>query len=152
MADNFTTEQIVTPGKTFASDEVVGGPTGGTCDYSLSKLAFGPLNSATVVEDANGARFPIKLGEGLSASAVVSGQIALSGVEVALTTVASRRFRLKAHTDNTGIIYVGTTGVTTGTGFPLWPGDLLDVEVSNLNVIHAIVSTGTQTLCYLGMV
>lgn len=152
MADNFTTEQVGTPGKTFASDEVVGGPTGGTCDYSLSKLAFGALNSATIVEDASGARFPVKFAEGLSAGSVVSGQVALSGVEAALPTVAARRFRVKAHIDNTGIIYLGTTGVTTGTGFPLWPGDMLDIEVSNLNVLHAIVSTGTQTLCYLGMV
>jgi hypothetical protein len=152
MADNFQTESVSVAGKSFASDEVVAGPTGGTVDYPLTKLALGALNTAVLVEDVAGARIPVKVGEGLSAASVVAGQISLSGVMVALTTVAARRFRLKAATDNTDTIYLGPTGVTTANGFGLLPGDLLEVEVSNLNVIFAIVGSGTQKLHYLGLV
>lgn len=153
MADNFQTESISVAGKTFASDEVVGGPTGGTVDYPLTKLALGALNTAVLVEDVSGARLPVKVSEGLSAASVVAGQISLTGAMAALsTTVAARRFRLKAATDNTDNIYLGPTGVTTANGFCLWPGDLLEVEVSNLNVLFAIVGSGTQKLHYLGLV
>jgi len=151
MADNFTTN-AGSGGKTFASDEVVSGPTGGTCDYPLSKLAFGALNSATVVADSSGSRFPVKMGDGLGAASVISGQISLTGAEAALPSVSARRFKLKAHTDNTDFVYLGTTGVTSSTGYPLWAGDMLEVEVSALNVIHAIVGSSTQKLSYLGLV
>jgi hypothetical protein len=152
VSDNFQTDASAGDGKTFASDEVVGGPTGGTCDYPLSKLAFGPLDAATIVDDAAGARFPVKVSDGLGAAAVLSGQISLSGAESALSAAVARRFKLKAHVDNTDVVYVGTTGVTTSSGYPLWPGDPMDVEVSNLNVVHAIVGSGTQKLSYLGFV
>ena len=42
--------------------------------------------------------------------------------------------------------------MTTGTGYPLEPGDGLEVQVNNLNVLHAIVGGGTQILAYLGEV
>ena len=151
MSDNFQTDPGA-GGKSFASDEITGGPTGGTCDYPLSKIAYGPLDSATIVADAAGSRFPVKIGDGLSAASAVSGQISLTGAEAALSSAVARRFKLKANTDNSDVIYLGTTGVTTATGYPLWPGDLLEVEVSNLNILHAIVGSGTQKLSYLGLV
>ena len=151
MPDNFTTDAGA-GGKTFASDEVTGGPTGGTCDYPLTKLALGALNAAVLVADADGARIPVKVSDGLGANSILAGQISLSGVEAALSSVVARRIRLKAHLDNTDVIYLGPTGVTTGTGYPLWAGDIVEVEVSNLNVIHAIVGSSTQVLCYMGVV
>jgi hypothetical protein len=83
---------------------------------------------------------------------VVAGQISLTGAEAALGTVSGRRFRLKADIDNSDKIYLGPTGVTTANGFGLLAGDVLEVQLSNLNVLHAIVGSGTQSLHYLGEV
>ena len=147
MADNFAVEPVAgVPTKTFASDEI------GGVDWPFAKLAFGPRDTASEVDDAETKRLPVKMGDGLGAASVVAGQISLSGAEAALTTISARRFRLKASTDNTDTIYLGPSGVTTADGFPLWPGDTYIVELSNLNVLHAIVGGGTQILCYLGEV
>lgn len=135
-------------GAIFATDQ----DPGSLAHYPKNKLVFGPADTFTLVADASGSRFPVKVGDGLGAGSIVSGNIALSGAEAALSTVTARRFRLKAHLDNTDIIYLGPAGVTTANGYPLWAGDMIDVEVSNLDVIHAIVGGGTQNLRYLGLV
>lgn len=145
MADNKTADPGA-GGATFATDEIAG------VDWPFTKLAWGPRDTANEADDAAGKRIPVKLGDGLGAASVVSGQISLSGAMAALSTVVARRFRLKAATDNTDLIYLGPTGVTTSNGFALWPGDVVEVEVSNLNVIFAIVGAGTQKLHYLGFV
>ena len=154
MANNFQTESVVTPGKTFASKEASAGAPTGAADWPFAILGWGDVSAdPKVVEDATGKRLPVKVADGLAAGAVVAGQISVSGAEAALSTVVARRFRIKAQTSNSDVIYVGPAGVTTANGYPLWPGDELpEVEVSNLNVIHAIVGSGTQTLCYLGLV
>jgi hypothetical protein len=135
-------------GATFATDQ----DPGTLKHYPWSKVVWGPDDTFNKLDDASGKRLPIKVGDGLGAASVVSGQIPLSGAESALTNATARRFRIKAHNDNTDVIYLGTTGVTSATGFPLWMGDQIDVEVSNLNVLHAIVGSGTQKICYLGFV
>ena len=144
----FQTQDVTaaSPTNTFADDG------DGTGRHPYSKLEWGAHGTQKQVDDTAGNRLPVKVGDGLGAGSVVSGQGSLSGVEAALPTATARRFRLKAHTDNTDVIYLGPTGVTTANGYPLWPGDLIDVEISNLNVIHAIVGSGTQKLAYLGLV
>lgn len=143
---SFQTEAVVNPGATFA------GNTEGSIEHAASVLEFGDEGSTTRVKNAAGNRLPVQVAQGLSAVGVVAGQISLSGVAAQLSTVAARRFRLKAHTENTDVIYLGPSGVTTSTGFPLWPSDEIEVEVSNLDVLFAIVGAGTQKLCYLGHV
>lgn len=145
MADNFETD-AGTGGKIFASDDI------SSVDWPYAKLAFGPRNTAHEVEDAAAKRIPVKIGDGLGAGAVVAGQVSLSGAEAALTSIAARRFRVRALLENTDTIYLGPTGVTVGTGYPLEPGDIMEFQVSNLNVVHAIVAGGTQVLSYLGEV
>ena len=145
MADN----AIANPGAgglTFATDDIAG------VHWPFSKQAFGPRDTANEVEDVASKRLPVKVGDLLASATIVAGQVSLTGVEVALTTVAARRFRIKAQTNNTDTIYMGPAGVTTANGYPLWPGDFLEMQVSNLNVIHAIVGSGTQVLAYVGEV
>ena len=147
MADNYQADPG-TGGKVFASDELVGGPTG-DADWPFCKLAYGGLGSATIVD--TGTPLPVKVG--LAAASIVAGQISLSGAEVALTTATARRFKLKADIDNTDIVVLGPAGVTTSTGYVLRGGDeVSDLQLSNLNVVHAIVGSGTQILRYIGEV
>ena len=89
MADNFETD-AGTGGKIFASDDIA------SVDWPYAKLAFGPRNTAHEVEDAASKRIPVKVGDGYPAGAVVAGQVSLSGAEAALTSIAARRFRVRA--------------------------------------------------------
>lgn len=93
--------------------------------------------------------FPVK--ESVAA-AVVANQVNVTGAEAALPSVAGRRFRIKAHDDNSDFIYIGPSGVSAVNGFPLWRGDQIDVNIVNLNAIHAFAATGTQVLLYFGEV
>jgi hypothetical protein len=56
---------------------------------------------------------------------------------------------LKAHPDNTGIVYVGVTGITAANGFPLSAGDPLVLNVSNLDDLYFIASAAAQKLAYI---
>lgn len=143
---NFPTEAVVTPGATFASNTEAG------VEHAASVVEFGDEGSTTRVKNAAGNRLPVQVAQGLSAVAVVSGQISLSGLAAQLATVAARKFRLKAATDNTDLIYLGSSGVTNANGYALWPGDTLEIEVSNLDVLFGIVGSGTQKLHYFGHV
>lgn len=57
---------------------------------------------------------------------------------------------VQALSTNTASIFIGTTGVTTSTGFELQPGQATSVAVSNTNVIYAISGSASQGLCFVG--
>jgi hypothetical protein len=126
----------------------------GSAYWPYAKLAWGASGTQNEVADASGKRLPVKIGEGLSAAAVVSGQVGVTGAEAALPNVTVRRVKLRSLLTNTmtNPIYIGPTGVSAATGFPLFPGDTIELELSNLNVVHAFVASGTETLCYVGEV
>ena len=115
---------------------------------SRSAHVIPPMKSRT--RRASG--FPLKWATAIRRARSWRAKSSLSGAEAALTSIAARRFRVRALLENTDTIYLGPTGVTVGTGYPLEPGDILEVQVSNLNVLHAIVAGGTQVLSYLGEV
>ena len=56
------------------------------------------------------------------------------------TSVACKHVDIMAATANTGIIYVGATGVTAATGIALYAGDVYSVDIENLNLIYVIAS------------
>lgn len=93
-------------------------------------------------------------GAGLLADTVVAGEATIAGTEAALTNVAARRFRIIALRTNVGSIYLGGAGVAVATGWEMQPGDVFPffVEVSNLNVIHAIAANAGDKLRYWGEV
>lgn len=139
-------------GDIFATDDIAAGPTG-AAKWPFAKLAWGPLDTANVVEDAAGKRIPVKVGDGLAAAAVVAGQVSVGTSEMPLATATARRFRIRALVGNTVPVYLGPTGVTTATGYPLEPGDVTPpLELSNLNVVKAVAGAAGQTLAYLGEV
>jgi hypothetical protein len=42
------------------------------------------------------------------------------------------------------VVYLGQSGVTTGTGFPIFPGSLLEAKIGAAVAIHAVAESGTQ--------
>ena len=56
------------------------------------------------------------------------------------TSVACKHVDIMAATANTGIIYVGATGVTAATGIALYAGDVYSLDIENLNLIYVLAS------------
>ena len=46
-------------------------------------------------------------------------------------------------------VYVGASGVTTATGFPLAAGDTLQVDVDKGESLYGVVAAGTQSVSVL---
>ena len=56
------------------------------------------------------------------------------------TSVACKHVDIMAAIANTGIIYVGATGVTAATGIALYGGDVYSVDIENLNLLYVLAS------------
>jgi hypothetical protein len=74
-------------------------------------------------------------------AAIVAFQQAVTGSAVVLATNAVHGFCVKALAANTITVYVGPSGVTTSTGYPLAPGDSVCYQGLNTNVAYVIAST-----------
>lgn len=147
MADNFTVEPVVgVPVKTFRGDEI-GGIT-----WPASKTAWGPDGTAVETADAAGARLPVKVGAGLEAASVLTGQATVGTLAAAFPSVVARRVKVQASQANVDVIYIGPATVTAANGYPLWPGKEVVLEVTNLNIMQHISPTAAQMVAYLGEV
>lgn len=67
---------------------------------------------------------------------------------------ASRGVQIKADEDNTGVVYVGNSGLTVLTdeatdGFPLEAGEGLFVPIDDANKVFLISETGGQAVHFL---
>ena len=60
------------------------------------------------------------------------------------TSVACKHIDIMASISNTGIIYVGATGVTAATGIALYAGDVYSVDIENIRSIFVIASVDTE--------
>ena len=60
------------------------------------------------------------------------------------TSVACKHIDIMAAITNTGIIYIGGSGVSTTTGIALYPGDVYSVDVENINLLYAIASVNNE--------
>lgn len=84
-------------------------------------------------------------------SMIVAGQQTAGLSAVALPAQAIvNGVVLKAPASNAAAIYVGPSGVTSSTGFPLNPGESISYAVTNLSAIFLIGSNATDLLAYTG--
>ena len=60
------------------------------------------------------------------------------------TSVACKHVDIMAAIANTGIIYVGATGVTAATGVALYAGDVYSIDIENLNLIYVLASVNGE--------
>lgn len=73
--------------------------------------------------------------------------VTVTGTAAALPSHACSQCLIKAATANTQAITIGESGVTSGGGYGLVAGAVTPwIPVSNLNLIHAISASGSQTL------
>ena len=57
---------------------------------------------------------------------------------VQLGSVACKHADIMANISNTGIVYIGASGVSATTGIALYPGDVYSVDISNMNLLYVI--------------
>ncbi len=84
-------------------------------------------------------------------SAAVNGQQTATTSAVALPSgVLTQGVVLEALSTNTVSIFVGTTGVTTGTGYELQPGAAVGIAVGNTNEIYIRCASSTPVVTWIG--
>ena len=57
---------------------------------------------------------------------------------VVLTSAACKHADIMANVSNTGIVYIGRSGVSATTGIALYPGDVYSVDIVNTNILFCI--------------
>lgn len=74
--------------------------------------------------------------------------VGTSAVQITPTPLTGRSsLSLKATTTGGGVIYVGnSSGVTTSTGYPLFSGDSIQLDLTTAHSIYAIASVAGQTV------
>jgi hypothetical protein len=79
--------------------------------------------------------------------------ITTSAVQIATSLSAdTKTVSIKADVNNTKVIHIGnSSGVTTATGYPLSPGDSVDLDLDETVDIWAISSAGGQTVYWLAV-
>lgn len=86
--------------------------------------------------------------------APVHGQttVTTAGTAVALgeSTTLTSGVRIKANSDNTGVIYVGASDVDSTTGFVLAAGEELFVEIADLADVFIDAGTSADGVSYIG--
>lgn len=129
MADNVTDGTY-----TFATDDI------SDVHYPIEKLAFGALNTATIVSHTN--PFPVTSGAAAAFDHGSNRDVDTTAEQInSSSVVALHGVWLAAHPDNPGIVYIGNSDVTAGTtdatdGWPLHPGREAFFRVNNVNLLY----------------
>ena len=74
----------------------------------------------------------------LGHDALASGAINLTDSAAQLTNVSCKHIDIMANLSNTGIVYIGSSGVDATKGIALYPGDVYSVDLKNLNILYAM--------------
>jgi hypothetical protein len=82
--------------------------------------------------------------------ALVQFQQAVTASAVALSSNATHQFCVKALPTNALAVYVGGSGETTSTGYPLQPGDWICYQLSNSNLVYVIASSTGSSVAVTG--
>ena len=86
----------------------------------------------------------------LGFSAVIAAQRAVTASAAALPTNSVHGFCVKALSTNSITVYVGPSGVTDSTGYPLNGGDSICYQGSNTNLAYVIASTTGASVAVTG--
>ena len=71
-----------------------------------------------------------------------------TSAEVLTSSTACKHVDIMANIANTGIIYVGGSGVTSSTGIALYPGDVYSIDIDNLNDVYVVASVNGENVQY----
>ena len=67
-----------------------------------------------------------------------------TSAEVLTSSTACKHVDIMAATGNTGIIYVGGSGVTSATGIALYAGDVYSLDIDDLNDVYVLASVNGE--------
>tara|TARA_B100001113_G_C20906911_1_gene533885 strand:- start:194 stop:601 length:408 start_codon:yes stop_codon:yes gene_type:complete len=83
-------------------------------------------------------------------SSIASGENDTVGTsaEVLTSSTACKHVDIMASVANTGIIYVGGSGVTSSTGIALYPGDVYSLDIDNLNDVYVVATVNGENVQY----
>jgi hypothetical protein len=138
MADNFTSNAGA-GGATFASDDV------GGVQYPRVKATFGADGTATDISAAN--PLPVTT---TNPAVITAGQVAVTSTATALPSFAyTNGIVITASASNTAPVYVGSSGVTAATGYPLEAGQSIAYGIVNGSAIF-LISAAAQAAAYTG--
>jgi hypothetical protein len=84
-------------------------------------------------------------------SSALAGQQAVTATATALPSNSVHGFCISALSTNTISVFVGPSGVTTGTGYELVPGESVCPQLSNTNTVFVIASTTGASISWLGL-
>lgn len=82
------------------------------------------------------------------------GQTDVGTTAVQLTetpTACVKGVLVKAFSTNSGIVYLGKSGVTVDNGYELTAGETVVVEVDNVNKVYVIASAAGQKVSWIGV-
>ena len=71
-----------------------------------------------------------------------------TSAEVLTSTVSAKHVDIMAAIANTGIIYVGGSGVTSATGIALYPGDVYSLDIDDLNDVYVVATVNGENVQY----
>lgn len=98
---------------------------------------------------------PIDDGAGRLKVSIVGGSTTIASgendtvgtsAEVLTSSTACKHVDIMASVANTGIIYVGGSGVTAATGIALYAGDVYSVDIDNLNDIYVLATVDGENV------
>ena len=71
-------------------------------------------------------------------SILVSAALNVTDSAAQLTVAACKHVDIMANLSNTGIVYIGSSGVDATKGIALYPGDVYSVDIANLSMLYAM--------------
>ena len=83
-------------------------------------------------------------------STIASGENDTVGTsaEVLTSSQACKHVDIMAAVANTGIIYVGGSGVTSSTGIALYPGDVYSLDIDDFNDVYVVATVNGENVQY----
>ena len=109
-------------------------------------------SNALDVNIAGGASIDIGDVEILGHSTIVHGSntaVSDTTAEVLTTSTACKHIDIMAAIANTGIIYVGGSGVTAATGIALYAGDVYSLDIDDVNDVYVVASVNGEDAQYV---
>ena len=107
-----------------------------------------------VIQDADGEQATVTsnrldVNARLVAGATIDiGDVEITSAEVLTSSTACKHVDIMANIANTGIIYVGGSGVTSSTGIALYPGDVYSIDIDDLNDVYVVASVNGENVQY----
>ena len=105
-------------------------------DNSGNEVAV--TSNALDVNIAGGASIDIGDVEVKGHSIILHAAVNVTDSAVQVGSAVAKHVDIMANISNTGIVYIGASGVSATTGIGLYPGDVYSVDIENTNMLYVI--------------